>query len=634
MEQTRTFLKNNHNTLKFFFINTTFCSSIILILHCTKLFDLPNLLAYNYLIIFLIILSTTYLLSFYEVKNFKTDTIVQKYSNLTFLVTISLLTLFPLPISSIKNILIILCVLSALLSIYFTNQKTENKTNLIKPLLIFITIFFVLTKIAIPMIYQGNFIDEYLHILSGIEFFKSWELPELHYKTQYTRGTLVSISLGLLMSIFGQTLFVVKMLPATLGIASFFLLYKISKQIFTNQNYTLLLLLTYTVAPWFIFNHFYARMYVFYEFFLLLLTFLFFKIIESSRKTKIFVTYLTITSAILAIIYFFMNDSGLYMILLYAFLFLTYIFFFETQKLEIKSNFFKNHKLKFTIFLLTTIILTQVFNLVDMFDKIMTGTIAYTSGLNFKYDNLFFNLNIFFSVFFLTTPILLLKKSVNKYSKITIVSALILFLIHYNASLDLQITRGIVYFLPIFFLVSILGLEKVCENLKNKNSIFGLILLALISFTGMYPENFFSDGPHLPTDVNYRRYKEASLKTQELINESTVIITNFPHAYKFNNPGIKNEIYFLRDSELSFTNTGEYAQRYKGEDGFYYYTLSNDKMISNTEIFQDVVNQNDTVIIVDKGPFYLWTTQEIQNLIQKNFKETEIFPSFVIYEEK
>jgi hypothetical protein len=97
--------------------------------------------------------------------------------------------------------------------------------------LVLIIIIFIGIKIGMPLIYAGSYIDEYNHIFSGIEFFKTGHFAELRLDNQYVRGLPVSVIGGLFMVLFGKTIFIAKMVPAIIGIINFFLLYLIAKRV-------------------------------------------------------------------------------------------------------------------------------------------------------------------------------------------------------------------------------------------------------------------------------------------------------------------------------------------------------------------------------------------------------------------
>ncbi|MDZ7799158.1 MAG: hypothetical protein U5L76_06190 [Patescibacteria group bacterium] len=497
--------------------------------------------------------------------------------------------------------------------------------------LIIITIIFIVIKVGLPIIYTGSYVDEYNHILSGIEFFKTGHFAEIYHGSYYMRGAYVSFLAGLFMKLFGKTIYVAKMLPAMLGIANFFLLYKIGRKIFTNKTFILVLLAVFSTLPWFIFNHFYIRMYVFYEFFLLLLTFLFILIIQNIKNIKKISIYGIITLITLTILYFFSNDVGMYMVLLYSFFFMSYIFFFEIQKIPFKNKFYqklsKNHVLKISIFLIFGILAVLYVDGFSLIERFISGSVTFTSGDEFKYSNLFFNLNLVFTVFFLLSLFLVFSKKIRNLTKLLILSSLALFLIHMSSSQDLQMTRIIIYYLPLFYLVSLISFERVGQILNNKIILVFLLLLLSLTIYSNYPNNFFSEGPHIPSEVGYRDYQK-SIHSLIDIHKNTTIITHLPHIIQFYYPSINNSrMYLLRDKENSFYDIRlKYLKNNKT-----YYTPSDNVIITNSNNLENIIKESEVILLLDNSFFYSWTEKSSQKIIKDNFKKEKQLQGITIY---
>ncbi len=504
------------------------------------------------------------------------------------------------------------------------------------PLLI-IALIFIVIKIGMPIVYTGSYIDEYNHILSGIEFFETSHFAEIYHGSYYTRGAHVSVLVGFLMFLFGQTIFVAKMLPATLGIICFFLLYKISKNVFTNKNYILLLLGVYTLIPWFIFNHFYIRMYVFYEFFILFLTLLFILIIQNIKNIKNLSIYGGITLISLAIIYFFSNDSGMYMVLLYALFFIIYIFFFEIQSIPIKNKiyqFISNNLILKASFLFTFLLCVFLyFDGLDLFNRLILGSVQFSSGMDYKYDNLFFNLNHPFTIFFLLSPIIIFLKKINIYIKLIIFSSLILFFLHLNSSSDLQMTRVIIYFLPLFYLISISVFSRIPIVYKNKFIFVSVLLLLGLSIYANYPNNFFLKGPYIPSEIRYKDYKKTTNYLLKNYNKNFKVVTHIPHMILFyDNKGIikKENIFLLRDKKGAFHIS---SLKYKKGNNIFY-TASDSIVITESMMLKNLIIENDVILVLDNGFYNSWTSIESQELIKSKFKKQEEFKELTVYKKK
>lgn len=466
-----------------------------------------------------------------------------------------------------------------------------------------LTLIFIAIKILIPIVYTGSYIDEYNHILSGLEFFKTGHFAEIYHGSYYTRGAYVSFLVGLLMFLFGETIFVAKMLPAAIGIVNFFLLYKIAKQIFHDKKYILLFLAIYTAIPWFIFNHFYIRMYVFYEFFMIFLTFLFILIISNIKNVKKLLIYTIMTFITLLIIYFFSNDDGMYMVLLYSLFFISYIFFFEIQKIPIKNRgvswLTNNHLIKIIIFIGIGILLFLYLDGFSLIERFISGSVQFSSGAKFKYDNLFFNQNLIFSIFFILSACFLFFKKTSNITKIIILSSLALFTIHYNSSLDFQMTRIIIYFLPLFYLISVFVFSTFSKIYKHKFFPFFVLLFLFLSVLENYPDDFFSEGPYVPTEVNYKDYLKSNEYIQRKIgnNSDITIISSLPHINKFYNT--QGDFIVLRDNKNA--NYDKSSEFFEKECNCIKDSILKVNVLSGCEELKDILKKdNKTVIYIDK----------------------------------
>ena len=95
----------------------------------------------------------------------------------------------------------------------------------------------------------------------------------------------------------------------------------------------------------------------------------------------------------------------------------------------------------------------------------MTAKLQYTSADGYKYPWLFFGKNGLITTFFALAVATFWVKN-NGFEKIILPISGILFLIHFLSSEDLQITRGVLYFMPLFYLTAVIGASKVMYSLK------------------------------------------------------------------------------------------------------------------------------------------------------------------------
>ena len=137
---------------------------------------------------------------------------------------------------------------------------------------ILVSVMFVLSRLLVPIIFNGSNIDEYWHITSGISIYDSAKYAYFYNDGgPYDRGLLMSLWVGFWMAVFGKSLLVAKLAPVSIGIFCYFLFLYLTIKLIDKRRFQILLLLLYTLSPLSIFNHTYIRMYVVYELFLLIL---------------------------------------------------------------------------------------------------------------------------------------------------------------------------------------------------------------------------------------------------------------------------------------------------------------------------------------------------------------------------
>ncbi|VVB77911.1 Uncharacterised protein [uncultured archaeon] len=479
---------------------------------------------------------------------------------------------------------------------------------------VIITIIFIGIKIAMPIIYNGSYIDEYNHILSGIEFFKTGHFAEIVKGEYYTRGAYLSFLVGLFFRLFGEKLFVAKLIPALLGIVNFFLLYAISKKIIIKKSYILFLMIIYSLSPWIIFNHFYIRMYVFYEFFMFFIIFLYFKINKSIRN-KDFPHFLFLLIVILLVnfINFILSENtGKYPIAFLSFVLLLDIYFFRMKNFEESNQFIKyfnnisDIKLKWKIAMTAILIIILIFYFKEDLIFVFSGNLDHTTN-SLKYDYFFFNLNYLYSLLFLIGFVFTLFTSRNEIK--TIIFTLgIIFFIHLFSSSDLQIIRGILYFIGLFYMICIFSLIRI-----KPNKIRGLIMIVMIFIIFLnYPANFLNS-PNIKGEIDYldgNVYHDLN----QLCHNKTIISSNEPGVLIFN--GVKID-YKLHDNYASELNRLVY---YDNKTNKYYDSYTKTEVITNLDQFKNITNSN-AVCYLERVPVSSsWITKDTNSFIENNFE--------------
>lgn len=509
--------------------------------------------------------------------------------------------------------------------------------------LVIIILSFITIRVGMPIIYGGSYVDEYRHIFSGISLIENQTFPIMHIMQPegYRRGAPFSLLVGTFIFLFGKNIFVTKLVPTLFGILNFILVLLINKK-FIRDKKTMLLFLTFlTFSPYIIFNHFYIRMYIWYEFVLILSIFLFFNLIKNINEgeNKKIVTYSILILLLNYILHFWSFDNGKYIILLVNGLLGAYIFFFELHKLKISTLLFLNKFFSLNILWKTTITILLLFFLYLILDIkeslywFLRGSLGHPAIEGFRYTNLFFGVNNIYTLFFLLSILILFfyKNSYkNSYKNIFISVSITIFVIHLISSPEIQATRVILYFFPLFYLISTFSVSFYLKILNNKfTSIFLIILLYLILINS-YPKNFL-DGPYIPNEIIYRDYKSPSLFLIEQCENSEIYSLSHQMRYIpfFYNARIDYQIYFREEYLITNPN---YHYDYTSQK--FRVTINNIEVITELKSIEEKIKNNVGVCFITKNPerdhTWIMTTPEIIDLMESNL-EIKKFRDFIVY---
>jgi hypothetical protein len=491
--------------------------------------------------------------------------------------------------------------------------------------LFLIALIFIIIKAGMPLIFTGSYIDEYFHISSGIEIFKSGSFPEIYPGSYYSRGALVSFFVGFFIFLFGKNIFVAKMVPASIGIINFFLLYLISRKFFIKKHYVLLLMLIYTFSYPVILNHFYIRFYVFYELFFLLNIFFIINFVNSLKNENNYKLLVNIIFILTVNIfgYFLIKDIGYWIILVFILTAFACIYLFNTIKNSNKFKFFGrllNIKKKYKIIALIVLgtisgiflnIKTKIIFLISSPD----GNPLFSQN-SFSYNDFFFKTNLILTMLFLLGLLeAIFYLIINKKQKIKLypcisLGALILFILHFFSSNSLQTLRNIVYFLPLIYLISINYLSKI-----KLNNLLKIIIVALlfISLYCSYSNDFF-DNPSFPRGAAYfggEIYEDVN----SICRDKLIITSHFPHVLNFygitpdyglQNIGYENERNIVFDKNFS---------------GYHYVYPKNIEVITSLEQLKEIFNSHSRICYIERSLVNnARVDREIQDFIKNNFQ--------------
>ena len=387
--------------------------------------------------------------------------------------------------------------------------------------MILVSFVFVISRMAMPIKFDGSYIDEYWHITSGISLFESANYSYFYNDGRlYTRGSLMSLWVGLWMAVFGKSILVAKLAPISVGIINYCLFLYLSIKLVDKRRFQILLLLLYTLSPWILFNHFYIRFYVVNELFLLVLLVFGYQLYNANRDGKWKSVSLFLSLVIFLNIFNLIttDDQSMYMLFFASAVMLACLFIYEFNT-EPKTNHELFRAISGNIWLsnkiyraaVVLVVATLGFIVLDAGSKIdflLNGTIGYSSLPGYKYTWFLWEKNGVITVFFVLAVAIFWWKS-SGFERIILPVAGLLFLIHIAASEDLQIVRGILYFMPLYYLTAVIGVSKVFGILKPGPSewlwyvvISSIFLVATVTNVS----RDFYWGPGIKYEINYIEY--------------------------------------------------------------------------------------------------------------------------------
>jgi len=401
----------------------------------------------------------------------------------------------------------------------------------------FLIIVFIVIRGGMIFVYDGTYVDEYQSVVSGQNVIQqSVTEPSTLYGNNTQGGGLVSVLVGLSVTVFGEHVWAITFIPFLISLGGVILLTVIGKHVFRSSTTITLLILLYTFSPWLIFQHFYARPYVLYEFIVLLLLVIAFRVINALRIRQTW-SVVGWGSALLLLpfgMFFLLEEEGGVILLLLTSILISYISLFElqnifdTQKSENRGigtksrNSFPRilllYKVIFLLVLGTVIFL--VFDIHQSLQHWMTSDAIGSSTQDYVYLEFFLDTHGIFTVFFfLSLLTLILPDREHVFSTITIIAAFVLFFLHITVNSDSQSIRAVIYMLPLFFVGILFAVERF-----SVRPIIGILapMLLLNTLIGSYPNTFFS-GPYIPDEVRYVDYKKAFTFAKEQCQNRTVV---------------------------------------------------------------------------------------------------------------
>ena len=380
-----------------------------------------------------------------------------------------------------------------------------------------VSAIFIISRLAMPIIFDGSYIDEYWHIISGISLFESGNYANFYnHGKPYERGLLMSLWVGFWMALFGKSILVAKLAPISIGILSYFLFLYLSLKLFDQRRFQILLLLLYTLSPWSIFNHYYIRMYVVYELFLLILLVLGYKMYNAMRdanekKTILFLSLIFIlnflnltTNADHPVKYILPVASAVMLASLFIYEFHTPPKTNRGLYSLIAGNMLLSTETYRTVVVLVLSVLAFIgFDASHKIDLSLNAQIMYTSLPEYKYSWLFWKRNGVVTVFFILAVATFWWKPF-RFEKILLPVAGVIFLVHIVSGDDLQIIRAITYFFPLYYITAVISVSKV--GYPSEWLWYVVISSMFLLATVTNVQKNFWPSPGVTTEVYYIEY--------------------------------------------------------------------------------------------------------------------------------
>ena len=430
-----------------------------------------------------------------------------------------------------------------------TQHLSKDKAGFLAVVLI--SVVFIIIRLLMPIKFDGSYIDEYWHITSGISIFESGKYAYFYNDGgAYDRGLLMSLWVGFWMTLFGKSLLVAKLAPVSIGIINYFLFLYLSIKLIGKRRFQLLLILLYTLSPWLLFNHSYIRFYVVNELFLLILLVLGYQLYDAMRggNWKNIGLFLLLVGILNILNLVTTNDPSKYMLLIASAVMLASLFIYEfntepkiNQGLlsAISGNILLSSKLyRSAVVLVVTAFGFIVLDAGSKIDFLLHGQLTFTSAADRKYTWFFWEKNGVISIFFVLAVITFWWKN-KGFERIILPVAGILFLIHIAASEDLQIIRGIFYFIPLYYVAAVIGVSKIfrISNLSGRSEWVWCVVISSIFLvtTVINVTREFYWGPGIKREINYieyaRVYEAVSNKCQDKLiieaSPSAPFVANF-----------------------------------------------------------------------------------------------------------
>lgn len=480
-------------------------------------------------------------------------------------------------------------------------------------------IFFILTRLFFIFYYQGNYQDDWPHLVAGLDIFKTGRLREANQYFEdygYLRGLYVTYWAAFVQFLFGKSVNIAQFAPASIGLINFLLFTRLLKKYVKGKFIYVALVLSYILNPYTIFSHIYIRMYVFYELFFLLNLSAVLSVAKVYSKDKWKGSKFALGALLILlfnlVIYGLSRDRGSVVLHLYPMIGVGLIVSYDF--LTSKGLAFVNRILKSS---LKVVLTGGTLSLLFILASVVSDRVLMPTNLS-SARSLFLSVLLGQFGLIMIFPLLLITQ-LRKLPKdifiiaITTFSALI---IHLITPTSYQILRGFIYmFAPLYLTTGIaLGISLRKNQLSQyRHLIVGAILILSAVF---YPPGYLNYGPSIIGEVGYYEFTEAYDYIEENTKDKIVVQTDTT---------VLPAIYFEQEPDYVL-NLDSHL------DGLYYPPEST--VINSIDEFNLIAQEEDVCFVTRTNAYERLLNEEFVTLLESEYLHKESLASYDLWCEK
>lgn len=497
---------------------------------------------------------------------------------------------------------------------------------------IIITTIAVIVYIAIIWYMQrftGNFQDDIHHMVAARSLVIGEGIPVLNaYNLEgYFRGLPITLLVSGLFYIFGISREVAKIAPALLGLISLFAYLYIVNQLIKDKLSQFIAIILYVVSPWLILNTFFIRGYIFLQASLMLLgalTLFTHNSIVNKKWSRVIIG-IVLMSCIAYINYFGMNDSTYILIPISYICGLLGLFLISFPKKILSLQ------KKLSILSITGIVGlvggSFFLDYIGLIRTLIGGAETNTTGKHIGFNE-FFLLRTSWYTLLAAIGVFTISKLDTKKVIIFILFLPLIFL-HYISDYSLQLMRGLVYIVPVFYLLVAIGLESLFNVFYKIKKI--IIIVPIIIIMGLYirtdTQLIMSNGyPVFPRELGYLEFEKMYDYIKD--NLEDVVLVNIAYTLQSSKfYGVEIDYFLDTVGELD----GHYLH-YVDEKGIRRHFYLNTPVIQKEDEFVSLYSSQDKqqVCLITQSFSKRFLTKSTQLLIEQNFESEAKFASLEI----